>query len=78
MKKNNIDTEDVLNEIYNDGYSLINQILLFYNYIINLKIEDDKKIKILFKIAEVDQNLIKGGDEYIQYLNLIYYIMITI
>ena len=75
----NINTVDkIINEIYNDGYSLINQILLFYDYIINLKIDDDKKIKILFKIAEIDQNLIKGGDEYIQYLNLIYYIMITI
>ena len=36
-----------------------------------------KKSEILCKIAEIDQNLIKGCNEYIQFMNMIYFIIIT-
>jgi replication factor C subunit 2/4 len=70
--------EILLNDIYNNGYSIVNQILLFHDFIINSTIESEKKAKIVCKIAEIDQYLIKGCDEFIQLMNLIYYIMITI
>ena len=70
--------EILLNDIYNNGYSLVNQILLFHDFIINSTIASEKKANIICKIAEIDQNLIKGCDEFIQLMNLIYYIMITI
>jgi len=38
----------------------------------------DKKSNILCKIADIDQNLIKGCDEYIQFMKLVYHIMVTI
>lgn len=57
------------------GYSLINQILLFHDYIIKSKLSTDHKSKIICKIVNIDQNLIKGCDEFIQYMNLAYYIM---
>jgi replication factor C subunit 2/4 len=68
----------IINKILLDGYSIINQILLFHDYIITCELSSDKKANIICKIAEIDQNLIKGCDEYIQLMNLIYYIMITI
>ena len=34
-----------------------------------------KKAKIISKLVEVDQNLILGCDEYIQFMLLAYYIM---
>jgi replication factor C subunit 2/4 len=66
----------LINQIYNDGYSLVNQILLFHNYILNSNISNINKIDILQKIIEVDHNLINCSDEYIQLYNLIYYIIL--
>ena len=54
---------------------LINQITLFHNYIINLDLSTEKKSNILCKLADIDQNLIKGCDEYIQFMKLIYHII---
>ena len=68
----------LINSFFLDGYSIVNQILCFHNYIINSDIESSKKANILCKLAEVDQNLIKGCDEYIQYMRFVYYIMIII
>ena len=76
--KDNNNVELIVNNIYNDGYSIINQILLFHDFIINSNLSSDKKANIICKIAEIDQNLIKGCDEYIQFMHLVYYIMITI
>lgn len=73
---NNIDL--IINKISLDGYSLVNQIMLFHNYIISMDIDSKKKSNILYKLAEIDQKLIKGCDEFIQFMNLTYYIMITI
>jgi replication factor C subunit 2/4 len=78
FKKDNKNVEVLINQIFNDGYSIINQILLFHDYIINSNLSSAKKANIVCKIAEIDQNLIKGCDEYIQFMNLVYYIMIIL
>jgi replication factor C subunit 2/4 len=68
--------DDLVKEFYNSGYSLVNQILKFHDYILNnKKIATNKKALILNKLVEIDQNLIKGCDEYIQFLRFSYYIM---
>jgi replication factor C subunit 2/4 len=61
--------------IYLEGYSLVNQILLFHDYIINSNITNKQKSNIILKIVEIDQNLINGCDEYIQFIRLAYYII---
>ena len=68
----------MINKFNNKGYSLVNQIILFHDYIINCDLSSYKKSEILCKIAEIDQNLIKGCNEYIQFMNMIYFIIITI
>jgi len=67
--------DEQINKIYLDGYSLVNQILLFHDYIINSNLSNTKKANIILKIIDVDQNLIKGCDEYIQMVRLVYYIV---
>tara|TARA_B110000879_G_C11168096_1_gene512279 strand:- start:1047 stop:2006 length:960 start_codon:yes stop_codon:yes gene_type:complete len=63
------------NKFFNDGYSLVNQIINIKNLIItNKELNDKKKCIIIIKLMEIDQNLIKGCDEYIQFLKLGYYI----
>jgi replication factor C subunit 2/4 len=61
-----------------EGYSLVNQIVLFHDYFINSNLTNIQKSKILLKISDIDQNLIKGCDEYIQFIRLIYYIVSVI
>ena len=68
----------IINDIYSNGYSIINQIDLFHKYIIESKLSDNQKSLLSDKLVEIDQNIIKEGDEYIQYLNLIYYIITII
>jgi replication factor C subunit 2/4 len=67
-----------INNLFLEGYSLVNQIMTFHNHIINSNLESSVKSNILCKIADIDQNLIKGCDEYIQMMKLAYHIMITI
>jgi replication factor C subunit 2/4 len=67
-----------INELFLEGYSMVNQIILFHNFIIESKLTSKQKSNILCKLADIDQNLIKGCDEYIQFMNIVYYIMITI
>jgi len=68
----------LINSLFLEGYSMVNQIILFHDYIINSDIDSYKKSNILCKISDVDQNLIKGCDEFIQFMRLSYHIMITI
>ena len=75
IKKNTLIVDNIINNIYIDGYSLVNQILLFHNYIINSNFSDEIKSKIIYLLCDIDNNLIKGCDEYIQFLRLVYYIM---
>ena len=78
MIKDNINVDKMINYFNIEGYSLVNQIIIFHNYIINSNIDSKKKSEILCKLAEVDQSLIKGSDEYIQFMKLSYFIMVTL
>ena len=76
--KDIVNVDKYVNQLCLEGYSMVNQILTFHNYIINTNLTSEKKSNILCKIAFVDQDLIKGCDEYIQFMKLVYHIMITI
>ena len=76
IKLQNIDNiNNLINYIYNQGYSLVNQIILFHNYIINSDLSSKNKSLAIIKLCKIDQSLLKGCDEYIQYMNLIYYLL---
>lgn len=73
---NEIKVKQFIDEIFNCSYSLTNQMNEITNIIIkNKNLNDDLIRKIVKKIVETDQYLIKGCDEYIQYYSLFYYIM---
>ena len=77
--KNYKQVDNIINKIILDGYSLVLQISLFHNYILNTdKLSSVQKSNIMIKLAEIDQNLIEGCDEYILFYNLVYFIMINI
>jgi replication factor C subunit 2/4 len=78
LNKNIKQVDLLINKLFLEGYSMVNQIIIFHNYILKLDIPSEKKANILCKLAEIDQNLIKGCDEYIQFMKLSYYIMITL
>ena len=78
MKKDINTVDTIINNLFLEGYSMVNQIITFHDYIINLNLPSDKKSNILCKLADIDQNLIKGCDEYIQFMKLVYHIMVTI
>lgn len=68
--------KNIIDDVFNSSYSLTNQISEISNIIINHKNLSDKiKSDIIKKIVNIDQYLIKGCDEYIQYYNLFYYIL---
>jgi len=73
-KNFNAINKNIENIILN-GYSLINQIILFHDYIINADLTNEQKSQIIIKLTDVDQNLIKGCDEFIQFIRLVYYIV---
>lgn len=78
FNKDIINVDKYVSQLSQEGYSMVNQILSFHNYIIESNIDSDKKSNILCKIAYIDQDLIKGCDEYIQFMKLAYHIMVTI
>jgi len=65
----------MINKFNLESFSLVNQIMIFHSYIINSNLDSKKKSNILCKLAEIDQSLVKGCDEYIQFMKLIYFIM---
>lgn len=73
--KDLININKIINNISLEGYSLVNQILLFHDFIIKSNLDDSQKSLIINKITDVDQSLIKGCDEYIQFMRLVYYII---
>ena len=73
---NNINS--LIDELYIENYSLVNQITYFHDFIFESNLNDEQKIKIINKISDIDQNLIKGCDEYIQLMRLVYYIVSVI
>lgn len=69
--------DEIINEFFINGYSLVNQILPIHDLIIKDKdFKSHIKSQIIIKLAEIDQYLIKGCDEYIQFLKLGYYILV--
>lgn len=75
INKKDILVFEFTREFFNEGYSLVNQMVNIKNLIIsNKKLTDEEKCMIIIKLMEIDQNLIKGCDEYIQFLKLGYYI----
>ena len=64
--------------IYKKGYSIINQIDTFMNYILNFDIPDDKKFLLVKKICEIEQNIINVHNEQLQYLYFFIYMYIII
>ena len=63
-------------KFFNEGYSLVNQIQTLHNRIISSKnYNGSQKSKILNKLVEIDQNLIKGCDEYIQFMRFAYFLI---
>jgi replication factor C subunit 2/4 len=78
IKKDILMVDKLIYNIFLEGYSLVNQIIIFHDYIINMNISSENKSAILCKLADIDQNLIKGCDEYIQCMRFVYYIMIKI
>lgn len=78
FKKETQLVDQIVNDLFLEGYSMVNQVILFHNYIIDSKLTSHQKSNIVCKLADIDQNLIKGCDEYIQCMRLVYHIMITI
>ena len=75
LLKNTDLINNLIEEFYNNSYSLTNQINYMINKIINYDIEDKKKSRIILKLLDIDYNLNNGCDEYIQYYNLAYFII---
>lgn len=76
VNKNVTNVNDIINRFYNLSYSLVNQIeSITFLIINNSNIKDHNKGLIIQKIIQIDQNLINGCDEYIQYFRLAYFIM---
>jgi replication factor C subunit 2/4 len=78
FKKDTRLVDQTVNELFLEGYSMVNQIITFHNFIIGSSLTSEQKSNIVCKLADIDQNLIKGCDEYIQFMKLAYHIMITI
>jgi replication factor C subunit 2/4 len=76
FNKNTDNIDDLVYNLFLDGYSMVNQVSRIHKYILNKDLPCSIKSNILCKLAEIDQNLIKGCDEYIQFMKFIYYIMI--
>ena len=72
ISKNSKIIDKVIMDLVNDGYSLVNQIIFFDNYIKNSNFLSNIKSLLSLKLTEIDNNLLKGGDEYIEFMRLAY------
>jgi replication factor C subunit 2/4 len=73
IDKNSVVMDEIINELVNNGFSLVNQILHFHNYIkTNPNFSSKIKSLLSIKLTEIDYNLIKGGDELIEFMKLAY------
>lgn len=61
---------NITKEIINNGYIYNSIIMEISKYIIKRNIEDDKKAKLLFMVADIEKKLNDRCDEYIQLLTL--------
>jgi len=64
--------DKVIMESVNAGYSLVNQITFFDEYIKKSTFSSKVKSLLSLKLTEIDNNLLKGGDEYIEFMRLAY------
>jgi len=68
--------DKTVSEFIRNGYSLVNQVIVLSDIIMNSDaFTSEQKSKISIMITNIDNNLIKGCDEYIQFMRLFYYIM---
>ena len=75
LSKNTENVNDIIDDFYNNSYSLTNQIDYLIKKFVKYKIDDSKKSKIILKLLDIDHNLNNGCDEYIQYYNLAHFII---
>lgn len=75
LNKNDIKVNNMINKFYKDGYSITNQIIMLIRLTQNINIDSNIKSKIILKLLEVDYNLNSGCNEYIQFMNIAYYIV---
>ena len=64
--------DKVIIESVNAGYSLVNQITFFDDYIKKSTFSSKVKSLLSLKLTEIDNNLLKGSDEYIEFMRLAY------
>jgi replication factor C subunit 2/4 len=76
LKNEELKVLKIIDKFTNDGYSIVNQIKEIINLLKKSNIESSILSKIFIKITEVENNLLKGCDEYIQFVRLSYYIMV--
>jgi replication factor C subunit 2/4 len=72
INKNSKVIDKVIIELVNLGYSLVNQITFVDSYIKNSSFPSTIKSSLSLKLTEIDNNLLKGGDEYIEFMRLAY------
>jgi replication factor C small subunit len=72
INKNSQLIDTIINEVVNNGYSLVNQILHFDTFIKESTFSSKIKSLLSIKLTEIDNNLLKGGDEYIEFMRLAY------
>lgn len=70
--KDSITIDKTVTTIINDGYSLVNQIQFFDNYIKTTYLPSKTKSLLSILLTEIDNNLLKGNDEYIEFMKLAY------
>lgn len=78
LNKNIYQVDALIKNIVLDGYSLVNQISLIHDYILNSNFTNKQKSKIILKLTDVEQSLIKGADEHIQFIRIVYFIISVI
>ena len=72
IKKDSKLIDKIIMESVNAGYSLVNQITFFDSYIKNSNFSSHIKSSLSLKLTEIDNNLLKGGDEFIEFMRLAY------
>ena len=70
--KNSIVMDNMVETITNNGYSLVNMISFFDNYIKTSSFSSKTKSLLSILLTEIDNDLLKGSDEYIEFMKLVY------
>ena len=70
--KNSIAMDNMIETITNNGYSLVNMISFFDNYIKTSSFSSKTKSLLSILLTEIDNDLLKGSDEYIEFMKLVY------